>query len=350
MQPKTHYLALDGLRGVAALAVLYYHDILFFQTGSVPFHAYLAVDFFFMLSGFVIAQAYDRRLSSGLSAYTLLKIRFIRIYPLVALGVAFGTAALLVWAHLTGGVRVASVIEAAAANLVFLPSTAMLYVRPWAFPSDGPLWSLAFEVWINVLYIVTFRMFIKSGLGIVLLVGAALLIAASLANGGLNIGFSVAQFYLGFARVLFPFTVGVFMSRNGLSWLPRSWCGNAIFLALIAVFICPPAFSGSFDAIAVLLIFPVVLLIGARATPNRYLDPLWRAIGGLSYPLYVLHYPFVVAFSNLAHQHHLTGRRLDLAAVATYGGVIVLSLLTQKLYDAPLRKFLTRKLVGKTLA
>lgn len=57
---KPHYEILDGLRGVAALLVIFYHVFECFDWSPAP-HGYLAVDFFFVLSGFVIGYAYDDR-------------------------------------------------------------------------------------------------------------------------------------------------------------------------------------------------------------------------------------------------------------------------------------------------
>ena len=74
---KPHYELLDGLRGVAALLVIWYHvfeGFAFAGGGMITFinHGYLAVDFFFMLSGFVISYAYDDRLGKSiLSVYIL---------------------------------------------------------------------------------------------------------------------------------------------------------------------------------------------------------------------------------------------------------------------------------------
>jgi peptidoglycan/LPS O-acetylase OafA/YrhL len=343
-----HYLALDGLRGVAALAVVCLHATLFFRLGFIPYHAYLAVDFFFMLSGFVIAHAYDRRLAGGLSLGRFLTIRLIRLYPLVLLGIVLGTIALLAATRFTSGLSKAAVLQAAVTNALLLPSPAMLNIRPSAFPTDGPLWSLAFEIWINVLYALCFRFLGMKSLGVALIIGAVLTCWTALTYGGLNDGFVWSDFYLGGARVLFPFVAGVLLSRvmrhreDGTSW------SHLAFLPLLVVLVAPRFFGGVYDALAVLVVFPVVLAVAADAPPRARLDAIWRWLGALSYPLYVLHYPFIVVLSNLAHQKHVTGVALDLAAGGTVVFVIVFASLALRLYDMPVRRFLSGGLARRS--
>ena len=65
LRPKSHYEILDGLRGVAAILVVIFHTFEVYADENrfkqIINHGYLAVDFFFLLSGFVVAYAYDDR-------------------------------------------------------------------------------------------------------------------------------------------------------------------------------------------------------------------------------------------------------------------------------------------------
>ncbi len=91
---KQHYEILDGLRGVAAVTVVCFHLFEAFATSHIDQrinHGYLAVDFFFILSGFVVGYAYDDRWQR-MSAWEFLKRRFIRLHPLVVLGALIGAA------------------------------------------------------------------------------------------------------------------------------------------------------------------------------------------------------------------------------------------------------------------
>jgi peptidoglycan/LPS O-acetylase OafA/YrhL len=347
LRPTTHqYVALDGLRGVAALGVVCLHISEYFRLGFIPFHAYLAVDFFFMLSGFVIAHAYERRFKSGLNVGGFLKIRLIRLYPMIFLGVSLGTLVLLVVSVSRGGVSPFVVLQAAAMNALLLPTPVMTYLRPWAFPVDSPLWSLAFELWINILYAALFRWLTSAWLACTLIAGAALVVWASIAHHGLNIGFSWSAYYLGGIRVLFPFVAGVLLARFLRGAGPRWAWAHFAFLPLALVLAAPAVFDGYYDALAVLLVFPMILAVAARATPHRMFDRLWRALGALSYPLYAIHYPFVLVLSNFAHAHRLHGAALYLAALGTLVWVVVLTALVLKFYDTPVRRFLARQ--GRT--
>ncbi|MDD2877774.1 MAG: acyltransferase [Acidiphilium sp.] len=334
-------MALDGLRGVAALAVACFHIFSYFQLPFYPYHAYLAVDFFFMLSGFVIAHSYDRRLSGQMKIRGFLKVRLIRLYPLVLLGILLGTSAFLLAALVGGHIYLPTLLQAAATNALLLPSPAMTYLRPWAFPVDTPLWSLAFEFWINILYACCFKYLNKISLTAALLLGAVLLCWTAITFNGLDVGYAWPSFYLGGARVLFPFVLGIVMSRYLLSHTTYSQWAHATWLPLVAILFAPAFMGGYYDIVAVLLIFPLILLVAAHAGTNRFFDPLWRQLGIISYPLYVLQYPFVVVLSNVAKAHHLAGFALATMVLLTMLIIITVATLASRFYDIPVRKYLT---------
>lgn len=89
MKEKPHYILLDGLRGVAALMVLVFHVFDVCSSNIIP-HGYLAVDLFFVLSGFVIGYAYDDRWQQGLTAGQFFRRRLIRLHPMVLVGGLLG--------------------------------------------------------------------------------------------------------------------------------------------------------------------------------------------------------------------------------------------------------------------
>jgi peptidoglycan/LPS O-acetylase OafA/YrhL len=338
-----HYLALDGLRGIAALAVVTYHVCAYFSLRMQPGHAYLAVDFFFMLSGFVISHAYDERLSRGMGGLAFLKLRLLRLYPMVLLGVGIGTVAFLAWAASKGVNADGAILHAAAWNALLLPTPALAGLSRWAFPLDTPLWSLAFELWINLIYAFGFVLLARRRLVLACGLGAVLLGATAVTHGGLNVGYAWSDFYLGGARVLFPFMFGVLLCRSLAGHRARYRGAHLVAIALIALMIAPVAWGAWFDIAAVLVGFPLIVTVGSMAAPNRRLDPLWRWLGAISYPLYTIHYPFVVVFSNLIKMQHLQAYA-PLAALGTILFVVLAASAAAFWYDEPVRAWLKRRL------
>jgi peptidoglycan/LPS O-acetylase OafA/YrhL len=341
-QTVRHYAALDGLRGTAALAIVCYHIGTYFHLPFTPGRAYLAVDFFFMLSGFVISYAYDARLKQGRGGFAFLRQRLIRLYPMVVLGVLLGTAAFLAWSIEKHVGSAGAILRAAAANAVLLPSSALLTVSQWAFPVDTPLWSLAFELWINVIYAFGFVMFGRRGLLVACAGGALLLLWAALTHAGLNIGFRWSDFYLGGARVIFPFMLGVLLCRH-FTGFGRHAIGHFVFLLLIALLAAPAGWGAWFDVAAVFVGFPVIVTVGALAPPHQALDPIWRWLGAISYPLYAIHYPFVLVISNLFKLRHLD-RFNVYAALGTLILTVVAASAATFWYDEPVRRWLKRRM------
>ena len=155
---KPHYALLDGLRGVAALLVVWYHVFEGYQfAGGKPVidfanHGYLAVDFFFILSGFVIGYAYDSRWKSGLTLGSFFKRRLIRLHPMVIMGVIIGAIGFATegFTRWDGSATPVSMVL-----LCMLSSFFMIPAVPGAahevrgngemFPLNGPTWSLFFE-------------------------------------------------------------------------------------------------------------------------------------------------------------------------------------------------------------
>ena len=347
VRKTSHYPALDGLRGIAALAVAAYHVEIYFGVGPWASHAYLAVDFFFMLSGFVIAYAYDRRLAAGLGLGPFLIIRLIRLYPLILLGIALGTTVLLISIKFNSGLTISSIASAAITNAALLPTPALLYARPYGFPVNSPLWSLCFEIWINIVYAALFPFLKKPLLWALLIIGAALTFITAVSHGTLNIGFYWNDFYLGLVRVLFPFTAGLLLARLYSKPTATTAWGHLAGLPLFIILAAPPLLAGYYDGIAVLLCFPFIVTAALYAKPIPKLDQLWRTLGNLSYPLYILHFPIVVAVSIFVHRHHTTGIKLYAAAITTYASILILAALAGKFYDEPVRQALSQQLNRK---
>ena len=170
---KPHYALLDGLRGAAALMVVWYHvfEGFAFAEGSaidVFNHGHLGVDFFFMLSGFVISYAYDNRWkadsSNRLTTGNFFKRRLIRLHPMLIMGAIIGFITFLI----QGGVKwdgtetpFAWTIVALVLTMLFIPAYpgAGYDVRGNGemYSLNGPSWSLFFEYIGNILYALFIR-------------------------------------------------------------------------------------------------------------------------------------------------------------------------------------------------
>jgi peptidoglycan/LPS O-acetylase OafA/YrhL len=198
--------ALDGLRGLAALFVVWTHGCQFFHLDSKPAHGYLAVDFFFCLSGFVIASAYDLRLDTGMSRGDFCTRRFIRLYPMIALGVLLGGVATYINLTIFHDMSVFDCLLFTVSAFALLPVGLLKHLQ--AYPVNNPIWSLAFETFANVAYVIE-----RKGLKIGWWLMAALIVLSLVAlvfeivhqHGVESIGFNRNSFLMGFARVLFPF-------------------------------------------------------------------------------------------------------------------------------------------------
>lgn len=227
---KPHYELLDGLRGVAALVVIWYHIFEGFATSPIDQrfnHGYLAVDFFFILSGFVVGYAYDDRWKKKtMGTGDFFKRRLIRLHPMVVLGAVLGLITFLLqgsqkWDGASVGLSL--VLLAFLLNLFLIPAYpgAAHEVRGNGemYPLNGPNWSLFFEYIGNILYALCLRRLSTKALGTLVVVAAVALTGFAVGNlsgfGHLGVGWTLAghNFLGGFLRLIFAFSAGLFLSR-----------------------------------------------------------------------------------------------------------------------------------------
>lgn len=130
------YQTLDGIRGIAALMIVLHHTGYYFS--GLPFaRSYLAVDLFFVLSGFVIAEAYSTRLKDGLSCFEFMRIRIIRLYPLYLLGTLLGIihiAGVMMGGNNSENWTVFELLITAAVAILMLPTP----INQTLYPLNGP--------------------------------------------------------------------------------------------------------------------------------------------------------------------------------------------------------------------
>jgi peptidoglycan/LPS O-acetylase OafA/YrhL len=343
------FLLLDLMRGVAAIAVLVYHASIYLGVQLLP-DAYLAVDMFFLLSGFVIAHNYDRKFARGMSLRDFMVQRLIRLYPCFILTLAIGFV--LAAARMTrdfgyfDGWRLAA---AGMLNAAFLPAYVFPYQLRDIFHFNGSAWSLSFELLANLVYWMIFPHLTQRRLWL-LLVGCALAEGFAVAfAGSFDVGMRPSDFWLGVPRVMLPFMLGVVLRRHLFESGPQQ-LGPAglclVFLCLLAAFsltrFIPPGLLPAAEYGCVALLFPVLLLAVSRTTPGPVLARLCTLTGDASYPVYLLQVPFVGFFAALPQiVLHAKARdfipMIGIAHIATTFGC---ALWIDRYYELPLRKWL----------
>ena len=358
---KPHYELLDGLRGVAALTVVCYHLFEAYATSHLDQrinHGYLAVDFFFLLSGFVIGYAYDDRWKR-MSIREFLTRRAIRLHPMVVMGALIGAAIFYlqgcsVWD--VSQVSIGALLVATLLNALLIPVTPGVEIRGVGemFPLNGPSWSLFFEYIGNVLYALVLRKLPTAALAVMVgLTGCGLAAYAVLGPlGDLCSGFVLngEQFLGGSLRLLFAFPAGLLLSRvfrpvriRGAFWL----CS----LAVVAIAAIPRLggaerlwLNGLYDTLCAVVLFPLILWFGASGrTTDRLSAAICKFLGDISYPLYIVHYPFIYWYYAWVKNERLTFGESLPGAAAPVAGSVALTYLCLKLYDIPVRRYLTAR-------
>lgn len=363
LSPKPHYAILDGLRGVAALLVVAFHLGEAHATShldQVINHGYLAVDFFFLLSGFVIGYAYDDRWGR-LTLKGFVRARLIRLQPMVVLGMVVGALCFYFQASpLWPGIAQVPVWEMLLVMLIgftLLPVPVSLDIRGWQemHPLDGPGWSLFFEYIANLLYALGVRKLSNAALAVlVTLAGAALVqLAVTSHNGDVIGGWSLTgpQLRIGFTRMLYPFFAGLLLSRvAGLGHVKNAfgWCSLLLVLVLAWPRVGGAAHlwaNGLYDSLSIIFIFPLLVWLGASGQiASAGAARLSKFFGDISYPLYITHYPLIYVYTGWVSAHQVSGQQGWPVAVLTFVVAVGLAYASLKLYDEPVRRWLKKKL------
>ena len=370
---KPHYELLDGLRGVAALLVVWYHvfEGYAFAGGTLIEsinHGYLAVDFFFILSGFVIGYAYDDRWGKSLTVKNFFKRRLIRLHPMVVMCAVLGVITFCIQgSEQWDGTHVATsmVMWALLFAMFFIPAYpgAGYEVRGNGemFPLNGPSWSLFFEYIGNILYALFIRRLSTKALTVfVVLLGICLACFAIFDVSGygmIGVGWTLdsVNFVGGLLRMLFPFSLGLLLSRNFKPVKVRGafWICSFVLLVLFCVpyveGVEPICMNGLFEAFCIVVVFPVLIILGASGnTTDKTSTRICKFLGDISFPLYITHYPFMYLFySWLIENQYFTFGETWQVALCVYVWNILVAYLCLKLYDEPVRRWLSKKFLKK---
>lgn len=356
MERPHRFLTLDALRGLGALAVMHAHTARFFGLGT-PASSPLAVDFFAMLSGFVLSFAYQHRLDQqggqGWSTRTFLQVRLIRIYPVYLLGVLSGFFFLFLQSRYGHDhLPIPTLLSFLALGLVLLPvPSGLAGGGTGMFPCDVPAWSLFFEFLANLLHGLLLRRRGWRFLVALAVLWAVILQVGILTRQSLNIGAYRSDLVFGFARILYGYTLGLLLFRL---WNARSHSiptVSPIFpLLLFAGFLASrlsTTLAPRFGLLGITLIIPAILLLGAKSPMPRALIRPAQILGAISYSLYLIHVPIAELFEQF--WKHLFHHPIE--ADAPWPGVLcflltsVLALAVNRLYDQPIRAAINRRLI-----
>ena len=365
---KTRYDLLDGLRGVAALMVLLYHvfnDAKSFFVWPEPvnefFHGFLAVDFFFILSGFVMGYAYDDKWGSSLNLGGFIKRRLIRLHPMIVMGVLIGAVCFVV----QGGtkwdgteVSLQALMLVTLLGLFMIPSPAGVEVRgnTEIFPLNGPQWSLFFEYIGSLLYglllhkLSTKWLRVWVACSIISVAGFALLAE----DGGIAYGWSSEPVNLfgGALRMLYAYPMGLLMARVFRERQPKPLNGHVFLLSSIGLIVLLGIpYLGSKDVetiyqlVCVFSIFPTIIWYAARGVTTGRKQKAVSFLGRLSYPLYAVHFPLIYLYISWVGKDghpYETCSQPWLAAIVTIGVALLIATICLLFYEEPLRKMLNK--------
>ena len=368
---KPRYEILDGLRGVAAIIVVAFHLFETYSAGpahQILNHGYLAVDFFFVLSGFVIGYAYDDRWDR-MTTWDFFKRRLVRLHPMVIMGTLLG-ASLFYFSACSAFPMVMqtpwwNVLLMTLLGCLMFPTPTSWDIRGWWETNalNGPTWSLMWEYIANVLYALFIRRFSKLALGIFVGLSACLTLDVTLNIDTFGLlssrgeaaytligGWSPTpgQLYIGISRLLYPFFMGLLLSRIGkLVKVKRGfyWCSLLVTVILVMPRIGGETsqwMNGVYEAVSVLALFPLIVAMGAgsNVTGKRSVA-LCKFLGELSYPLYITHFPLIYMQIAWARNNPDAPAGMHLfIAVSVFVLSIAIAYACLKLYDEPVREWL----------
>jgi peptidoglycan/LPS O-acetylase OafA/YrhL len=364
LSTKPHYAILDGLRGVAALMVVAFHLCEPHATShqdQIINHGYLAVDFFFLLSGFVIGYAYDDRWEK-MTTGNFFKRRLVRLQPMVVMGSIIGA---IFYYFQSSGIfppiaqtPVWQMLLIMLIGCTMLPIPPSMDIRGWAetYPLNGPAWSLFFEYVVNIFYALGARKLSKTILSILVGLSAAALIHLAVNQGDVIGGWSLdaEQLRIGFCRVMFPFFGGLLLFRiTKLRNIKNAFIWSS--LLTIIVLAAPRIgtkehlwMNGLYDSLSIILIFPLIIFIGASGEIQSSAGKkICKFLGDISYPIYITHYPLIYTYTAWVTDKKMPLKDAYPIAILVFVSAIAIAYACLKWYDEPVRAWLNKKAFAK---
>jgi peptidoglycan/LPS O-acetylase OafA/YrhL len=322
-------------------------------------HGYFAVDFFFVLSGFVIGYAYDDRWTK-MNFLSFIKRRIIRLQPMVIIGTVLGAILFYFGVSsvfpLISETPVWKLLLYLILGMLLIPVPPSMDIRGWKemYTLDAPCWSLFFEYIANVLYGLFIRKFTRTTLTILVILSGLATLYLTLTQGDVVGGweFSGHHLYVGFIRLFYPFFAGLLLYRIGkLIHIKRAflWCS----LLLVAVLTIPRIgnaehgwMNGLYEAGVIILVFPLIVFMGASGeVRGKYASKLCEFLGDISYPVYLVNYPFVYVYTGWISDTHHTISEAKWVILLVFMATIAVSYIFMKFLDEPIRKWLKKKMI-----
>ncbi len=341
-QDKQRYTLLDGLRGLAALGVILDHvpsgPLVHIFPGR-----YLGVQFFFVLSGFVMCHAYRERLASGMSAIELLRVRFIRLYPLYLL--AFAIAAVLALAYAVAGWRHYHPHELATMiwfGALMLPTP---FSRGGAlYPLNGPSWSLFFELVVNFIYSLVARWLTPAVFVVMLTVSGSTYVWSCFAHTAATGAWQWSHFDMGLSGVIYDFFMGVLIyeisTRRRLPQ-PPAWLAFIVYLAILMVSLHGVQLQAWIAFVSIILM-PLLVALFANSEVKGAFSKVCALSGALSYGVYILHVPIAGAITAITDKLKLPpGQGMGMYFLVASTALLAAAI-ADVCYDRPARKLLNR--------
>ncbi|WP_245752616.1 acyltransferase family protein [Chitinophaga arvensicola] len=344
---KQHFDILDGLRGIAAITVVVFHFMeIVYSDYSKNFvgHGFLAVDFFFCLSGFVIGYAYDNRIEK-MGVLEFFKSRIIRLHPLVILGSVLGLLGFFLDPF--GGPP--ATYSLAKIGLIFLSSVLLIPypVMPdrWfnLFSFNAPAWSLFWEYVANIVYAFVLCRLSRGWLIVLAILSAAGLTYVGYHAGNVMGGWGKDTFWHGAARISYSFLAGLLIFRFQLIIKNRLGFVGLTILLLAALMMPHFKWNWLAEVLVVLVYFPLLIALGAGAVLSPALKKICVFSGNISYPLYMTHYVAMWIFAGYYNTYKPGNAQLTLVVIV--GTLILLGFawLAMVLYDIPVRNYLNAR-------
>lgn len=345
MAQRNHYLTLDGLRGVAALAVVLLHAGSQIHAELAP-AGYLAVDLFFVLSGFVIANAYEGRLATGLSFREFSWIRIQRLYPLYLAGLVLGLgySLMAVRGGWGGAMSLPQTAGAFVIGLFMLPTPQAISGVSLLFPLNLPAWSLLFELIANAVYALGAHRLGNRAMIALVAVSAVGVAATAAVVKQVAGGAYWHDILIGYPRVFFAFFGGVVLFRL-LRDQPVRTSNPAVLGALagLAALLLLGRPGPWHDALLVIVVFPLLVALCTRIQPSGRLGAVCTWLGAISYAIYVIHSPLLLWIDLCVDHFELDRFGPAVSIVLRIVPAVVAAVVADRFWDIPVRQWLRRR-------